>query len=285
MFVILKSDLMDYNPCRGGRAVMNLAEWAFTKSINLTFALIPQPLPSPSRLAAARLVAHRGVHETGLALENSQKAFDLCLENKIWAAELDVRFTADNVPIVVHDENGLRNWRQDITFASATFADVREKIPGIMTLAEVVARYGRKLHLMIEIKENHASRPDRVEVLAGTLAPLRPLEDYHLLALEPKILEPLNFAPKSCYLDVIWLDAGSLLRENRELNHGAVAGHFLFFSQARIDELRGRDVAVGVGFLESRNSLLREINRGVSFIFTDCALRLQKILTGLAPNS
>jgi glycerophosphoryl diester phosphodiesterase len=257
---------------------MNFVEWVINSIISTVFATIPYPRPSQKALKAARVVAHRGAHK-GLARENSLRAFELCIENKIWATELDVRFTADDEPIIVHDENGLRNWQKDITFATSTFRDIRSKISEILTLEEVVSRFGKQLHLMIEIKENLSSQPHRVQKLARALAPLKPIEHYHLLALDPQILEPLTFAPKTSYLDVIWINPKTILKQNRTLNHGAVAGHFLFFSQKLIAELKTQQVAVGVGFLDSKNSLYREINRGADYIFTDHALHIQKILS------
>ncbi len=270
---------------------MNILEWVVNQSISLLYALWPQPKPGLDRLRNCRLVAHRGVHrETsdgvnpGPPLENSARSFELCVENQIWAAELDVRFTSDNEPLITHDPTAGRLWhRPDIIYSKCTFAEVRRELPEVLHLREVVERFALnsspRLHLMIEIKENLSGQTARINKLKSVLTALKPEVDYHLLALNPLILEPLNFCPKSAYLDVIWLDSNTVIRANRELGHGAIAGHFLFFGQEKITELQKSGVKVAVGFLDSKNSLYREINRGVDFIFSNHPLRLKKILS------
>ncbi|OFZ15937.1 MAG: hypothetical protein A2Z20_10790 [Bdellovibrionales bacterium RBG_16_40_8] len=259
---------------------MNPFELAVNNSIGLFFALWPQPTPPNEKLLSAKIVAHRGVHENSLAIENSREAFQLAVNNKLWAIEFDVRFTQDNIPIISHDpDNGRLFGCPDIVFAQVDFLTLRKKLPQIISLQEVVAEFGRKIHFMIEIKDSLHHSPLRIKSLQQILATLTPKKDYHLLSLDPDYLEALTFfAPKDAMMDVIWLDSKKIMKKNNELNHGAIAGHFLFFNKTQIKDLQEKNKLVGVGFLDSRNSFYREINRGVDFVFTDKPLRLKKVI-------
>jgi len=240
---------------------MSLIETVLNSIISFIFRLWPQSRPTPEQLKNCKIVAHRGVHENGLAKENTLQAFALAWQNKIWGVELDVRFTKDHVPVVRHD---------DIT---------QHKIePDMPTLEQVIAQFGRKLHLMIEIKEDLKNRPQDIAALRTVLRGLQPTIDYHLLTLNPDNLECIDFCPKSAFMDVIWLSPAKTFEKNDLLGHGAIAGHFLFIGKKTINRLKAQDKVVGVGFIDSRNSLYRELKRGVNFIFTDHPLRLNRIL-------
>jgi glycerophosphoryl diester phosphodiesterase len=52
-------------------------------------------------LAARPVIAHRGA--SGYAPENTLSAFELAIAQGADALELDVRLTADGVPVVIHD--------------------------------------------------------------------------------------------------------------------------------------------------------------------------------------
>ncbi len=258
---------------------MSPVEWILDSAISTAFALWPQLPPPTEKLRSVKIVAHRGVHENNLARENSIAAFRLALKNKIWAIELDVQFTKDNVPVVQHDSSCKRLFhRADISISKVDFAYLRDQLPDIATLEEVIAEFGNKLHLMIEVKDNLNKNPERVERLRSTLSLLTPLDDYHLLSLSPEYLEPLTFAPKAALLDVIWLQPKNVFLKNEKFKHGAIAGHFLFFSDKQLQSLKAQHKQIGVGFIKSRNSLYREINRGVDYIFTDHPLKLMSYL-------
>lgn len=259
---------------------MNLFERGLNTIINFAFQLWPEPKPKAESLQRARLVAHRGVHENNLARENSMFAFELAHEHQIWAIELDVRFTHDGVPVVHHDADADRLFgRPDIRIADVTLEQLRSAVPEIPTLEEVISKFGKKLHLMIEIKESHLRSPQNRQNLVRLLNPLQPGDDYHLLSLEPQELEPIAAdIPKNVFMDVIWIDAASTIRYNNDLGHGAIAGHFLFFNTKRRETLRQQGKQIGTGFIQTRKILYRELNKGVDFIFTNHPLTLKRYL-------
>jgi glycerophosphoryl diester phosphodiesterase len=261
---------------------MGPLEYILNLTIGTFYALYPQQRPNKQQISNAKLVAHRGVHEKNLAKENSLEAFDLAVKNNIWAAELDIHFTSDNVPVVNHDPDGARLFgRPDIVIAAISFEKLRAEIPEILSLEEVIKKFSPQLHLMIELKVDLRIQPQHKDSLKKVLQNIRPVTDYHLLSLNPDFLIPIDFASKEALLDVIWLNAKGIIQKNYDLGHGAIAGHFLFFSNADIKRLHTQGKKVGVGFLDSKNSLYRELCRGADFIFTNHPISLNKHLKDL----
>lgn len=227
-----------------------------------------------------RLVAHRGAHEEGVAIENTLEAFDLCIERRVWGVELDVHLTRDREPVIHHDPHcGRLYGRPDLRIAEVDFATLRANVPQIPHLGEVVERYGGRMHLMLEIKESWRERPEVPEVVSHMLAPLEPERDFHLLSLIPDHLEGFRTIPAGAYVDVAWLNPGETIARNLELGHGAVSGSFVFLGPRRLQALREAGRKIGTGFVESPGALRREVARDVDWVFTDRILRLQPLVT------
>lgn len=112
------------------------------------------------------LIAHRGAMAE--APENVAPAFDRAFESGVDGIEFDVQLTADNVPVVFHDQGleritGKKGRVADYTLAELETMDfgrwfseafAGEKIP---TLRSVVERYAKRGILMIELKSGPVS--------------------------------------------------------------------------------------------------------------------------------
>lgn len=271
LFIFLRDKMRSTHEKKPGLdKQMNLFEWLANSIISLFFALWPRRRPRAEILKNAKIVAHRGVHENGLAPENSLKAFDLATKNNLWGIEFDVRMTADHVAVVQHDP-----------LPPLTFAELSQQQPHLPKLEAIVQKFGGRLHFMIEIKDDFSTSPESVQALKNELSCLTPGQDYHLISLRPEYLEPLSFAPKSAYIDIIWLNPRDIFSANHKLGHGGLAGHFIFISDQQINELHRLGRKVGVGYPNSKFSLYRELNRNVDYIFTNHPLRLKKHLDPL----
>jgi glycerophosphoryl diester phosphodiesterase len=106
----------------------------------------------------ANVYAHRGASIE--FPENTLAAFRRALELGVEGIELDVRLSADGVPMVIHDTTVGRTTNGTGTVAEMTLAELQaldagtgERIP---TLAEVLDLVGNRVHVDIEIKADTA---------------------------------------------------------------------------------------------------------------------------------
>ena len=243
------------------------------------FARWPQPRPSPERLRGCKLIAHRGVHDNRRVLENTLAAFDRAVQNRLWGIEFDVRWTRDLQPVVIHDRDCRRVWGRDTIVAQTTLVQLRSQLPGIPTLAETVERYGRRLHLMVEIKsEPYPNPPVQRRVLKALLAPLTPARDFHFLSLDVGMFQGLDFVSPHTCLPIAQLNPGRLSRVTIDRKYGGLTGHYLIIGHGLVSRHLRRGQQVGTGFIASRKCLYRELNRGVDWIFSNQAEQLQHML-------
>lgn len=226
-----------------------------------------------------RLVAHRGAHGPGGATENTLAAFQLCAGIGAWAVETDIHLTRDGEPVIHHDPDcGRLFGRPDLVIAATDFATLRAAVPDIPHLEEVIERFAGNLHLMLEVKESWRLRPEYPARVSAALKSLEPERDYHLLSLEPDYLEGFRDIPKSAFVDVAWMNAGAIIRQNLALGHGGVAGSFALLGSRRLAQLRAAGRGVGTGFVENGGALRREVHRGADWIFTDHVVAMQELI-------
>ncbi len=247
------------------------------KTVDTVCARIPYPPADRARLAEARIVAHRGAHHGGI-IENTWPAFEAALELGAWGVELDVRWSADGVPVVMHDASPRRLFpavHQPIA-AMRSGALVRE-LPQVPLLEALVARLGGRLHLMIELKEPLDTAAKRAR-MARLLAPLTPVVDFHILSLEPVLFEGLGFLPPQCFLPVAQWNVHALSQQALMHGWGGITGHYLRLSDTLRQRHQAMGQALGTGFIRSENLLHREIGRGVDWVFTDHCHRLRPAL-------
>lgn len=255
--------------------LLGLAE----KMVDCFFAIIPQPKPSPQQIKQALLIAHRGAHDKSQGIiENTLPAFERAKALGCWGIELDVHSTADGIFVVHHDRNLKRLWHHNVTIDSLTFRELRACAPGIPLLAEVVDLYKQVLHLFIELKApvKHSGR------LQAILKACKAVEDYHLISLEPAFFNPLSFVDSRALL----LVAGhNNLRRLCELSlsqhYGGLLGNYLLCSTKIRAQLQQAHQHCGVGFIDSKNTLYRELNRNMTWLFTNKAQQLSQYLTPL----
>lgn len=240
--------------------------------VDFLYAIRPQRRPAPDRFAHAKVVAHRGVHDNRLVDENTLEAFQLALNLKLWGVELDVRWTSDLVPVVIHDTNTTRVFGKSLTIGKAPFANLRHQFPEIPTLAEVIDLCAGKIHLMLELKSEVFPAPQQQKkILQDILGNLSPGKEFHILSLEPHVIETFNIFPPSTYILVAETNTRKIFELIRERQLGGMAGHYALCRTDILRELKRHDRKIGTGFVSSRNVLNRELERGVDWIFTNHA--------------
>lgn len=141
------------------------------------------------------IVAHRGIPCE--APENTLASFQRAIELGADAVEMDVRLTADHIPLVYHyfylDENtSLTGAIFDFTLAQLRTVEVyckgnpTIKTGHISTLEEILDTIGGKIDLEIEIK---GPEPESAEIIGGVLNQFKDLwSTIELTSYEPALL-------------------------------------------------------------------------------------------------
>jgi glycerophosphoryl diester phosphodiesterase len=252
---------------------------AAMSAVDLFTAAVPRRLPDKNALRQCRIISHRGENDNREILENTMAAFEAARAAGVWAIECDIRWTRDLVPVIHHDPGCERLFGDPVKVASLGFSELRQRFPQIPALCELIEEFGGNTHLMLEIKGEHYPAPERQKaILQATLSSLEPGGDYHILLLAPELVNRVDFLPRSvCYL-VAELNVARLSRYALENGFGGLTGHYLMLTE----NIRQRHMAagqrIGTGFIHSRNALFRELNRGVDWIFSNQAVKVQGIL-------
>ncbi|MDO9565836.1 MAG: glycerophosphodiester phosphodiesterase family protein [Candidatus Desulfaltia sp.] len=261
-------------------------ENSFHSVVNSVYANLPQALPGEEQLSNCKIISHRGEHDNKNIFENTLPAFDTVIDQGIWGIEFDVRWTRDLQPVVFHDRNLKRVFGSSIEISEVTLAELQANFPMIPSLDEVVSRYGKKSHLMVEIKEGVYNDPVfQNQVLQDIFSPLEPQSDFHFLSIMPEMLTLIDFIPATTFLLISQLNARSLSEMSIRKNYGGITGHYLFLTDNIVKKHKKHRQMVGTGFINSKNCLFREINRGVNWIFSNNAVELQSICNSLLPFS
>jgi len=260
-----------------------LEQW-FLKRVDQWIDRRPQRPVPPQRLARARIVAHRGAYDNQQVFENTIPAFERFQSAGGWGIELDVRWTSDGVPVISHDPDGRRLFDGDRAIADMDLETLRQRLPLVPTLADIVTRFGGRLHLMVEIKclPPRGQRPSAA-LLQRHFEGLTPSRDYHFLSLDYRLLQRLAFTPQEACIPIARVTSGKVRRKAEIYGWGGVAGHYALIRRRQVEALHRRGFRVGTGFVNSPNSLHRELDRGVDWLFSDRPLVLQRLVSSVLP--
>ena len=244
------------------------------------------PVPEPDRLRNCKIISHRGEHDNQVILENTMRAFEAAVEAGVWGIELDIRWTRDSEPVVFHDGDLLRLYGTGDPIQAFTMDGLKHEFPSIVHLSEIVSRLGERVHLMIEIKQQAWPGPgEQSRRLQQVLRPLSPVRDYHLLALQPRILLPFSRFPPETLVVVAEGWPAAHARWVLQNHWGGTCGHYLLMNRSILRKHHHIGRKIGTGYVRSRNCLFRELNRGVDWIFSNDAGHLIKIMDALAKVS
>lgn len=246
------------------------------------YARWPQPVPSMERLQQCRIVSHRGHYDNQRVFENTIAAFDRDQNEGVWGIEFDLRWTKDLHPVVIHDTDLHRVFGSSLVIRQTSLAELKSECPLVPSLDEMIQRYGKKLHLMAEIKaELYPDAVQQNQILKNMFSSLEPEKDYHLLTLTPEMFKLIAFVPKSAFIPIARFNFLRLSKLAIEQNYTGLAGHYLLLTAFRLKKHRKSQQKLGTGYINSKNCLFRELNRGVEWVFSDNAVELQKIVNQL----
>jgi glycerophosphoryl diester phosphodiesterase len=246
------------------------------------YARWPQAVPDIERLQHCKIISHRGDYDNRNVFENTIAAFDRARDQGVWGIEFDVRWTKDLNPVAIHDADLRRVFGLDLGIRQVTLAELKSCCPQVPSLAEIIQRYGKKMHFMIEIKaENYPDPAGQNRVLAGLLSDLEPEKDYHLLTLQPEMFNLIQSVPRSALLPVAHFNFSQLSKMAIAQNYSGLAGHYVLLTRSRLKKHQKFEQKLATGYVNSKNCLFRELNRNVEWVFSDNAVELQKAVNQL----
>lgn len=260
-------------------------ETHFLHMLDHFYARWPQTMPTADRLQQCKIISHRGAYDNQRIFENTVAAFDRASAAGVWGIEFDLRWTKDLHPVVLHDTNLRRVFGADLDIHQATLAELKSECPLVPTLAELIPRYGKTIHLMIEIKAEVYPDPARQNrILKKLFSPLQPVQDFHLLTMTPRMFNVIECVPRTAFLPVAHFNFFQLSKLAIEQNYSGFAGHYVLLTRSRLIRHKAFMQNLATGYVNSKNCLFRELNRGVEWIFSDNAVELQKVVNQLLEN-
>ena len=239
----------------------------------------PRRTPANERLQGCKIISHRGQYDNMRVMENSLTAFEKAEAGGVWGIELDVRLTRDQIPVVFHDADLQRLFGVEQRLEHLSYNDLQTRYNEIPSLEQVVRRFGGKLHLMIEIKQQPGiAEAHPIALLRKILAPLQPVQDYHLMTLNPQSVPLESIAPRQALVAIAYYLPHGLSRWVSTQEWGGLCAHYALMSNRRVDKHKRHGQCIGTGYAASRNCLYRELNRGIDWIFSNDAVELQGML-------
>lgn len=226
-------------------------------------------------LPPARIIAHRGAWKERGCLENTFAAFDRARESGVWGLEFDVRFTKDDIAVVHHDETLLRTFGRPLAIANITHMTLQHEAPTVPTLEDVICEYAGSMHLMIEIKGTRSEfNGTRLKRLGDLTAVMTPQENFHMMSLEPEMLEILTehvgFSRQSL-VSIGTTNVQEISDLTLERGYKGFTCHWATMTPTLLHRHHSVRQMCGDGFTASRASLHREWARGLDWIFTNHA--------------
>jgi len=216
------------------------------------------------------------VYDNKTVFENTLEALEGVKRSGIWGVEIDLRWTKDLVPVVIHDKTLERLFNSPIRVSEQNFSAIRNSFPMFPSLEEVVDKYGKDLHLMVEIKKEHYPDPAyQNRVLTDIFRDLRPMETFHLISLNPEMFDLISFVSPEVCLPISTTNLRAYSRLALTRGYGGINGHYLLVSNGVLFRHHRKNQKVGTGFVESVNCLFRELNRGVDWVYSNDAAQLQ----------
>ena len=262
--------------------ILSLLEAQLLQILDNFYARRPQPIPAKDRLQQCKIVSHRGDYDNLTVFENTFSAFDRAIAQGVWGIEFDLRWTRDLYPVVIHDADLRRVFGSELEIRKTTLAELKSECASVPSLADTIRRYGKKTHLMIEIKAEVYPDPARQgRILKNLFSALEPEKDYHFLTMKPKMFDLIGFVPESAFLPIARFNFPRLSSLAIRQNLGGIAGHYFLLTAARQKKHQKLRQKMGTGYVNSKNCLFRELNRNVEWVFSDNAVELQKIVNQL----
>ncbi len=207
------------------------------------------------------VIAHRGDHSS--APENSLEAFQRALDAGADGIELDVRTTADGVPVVMHDPSLRRTAGLKLRVSKSTSAQISkarlangEEVP---LFSDVVERFGGRTTLYVELKGRG------VAAEAERLALSKPGGRFVFSSFDARALEPVQGIPRA----LLWDKRGSPVGAASRLGCSEVHVRLRRLTARMVPQAHVKGLSILVWDVGDKAGVLRAARMDVDGIITD----------------
>jgi glycerophosphoryl diester phosphodiesterase len=200
------------------------------------------------------LLGHRGSRAEPSSPENTFSSFDRALQDGCHGFEFDVRLTADGHAVICHDPK-----YRGLTIAQS----VKEQLPELLVLEDVLARYAAKAFLDVELKV-----PGLEEKTRSALRSHPAAHGCVISSFLPEVLQQFRGCEKSIALGLICDRRDSLVLW-RELAVDYVIPKHSLVSRELLDQVHGEDKKLFVWTVNARSDMLRFADWGVDGVISD----------------
>lgn len=234
-------------------------------------------------------IAHRGA--SAAAPENTLAAFERALELGADGIELDVRLSADRVPVVIHDATVDATTDGSGRVANMTVAQLQRLDAGswfglsyadlrIPTLEEVLAAVGSELLVNIELKGSGLAGRRLVRAVVELVEGFRLTERVLISSFNPLHLVHVHRAAPGIPTGLLYsgrffpVFAQAVSPQPYAALHPGVA----VLDRKHVDWIRRHDYRVHVWTVDNPSDMRRLISWGVDAIITNVPHLLHKLL-------
>lgn len=232
------------------------------------------------------IVAHRGIPME--APENTIASFQRAKELGADAVELDVRLTADKVPVVYHYYYLQENTSASGTIFNFTLAQLRDvkvfcknnpavNVGRISTLAEILEMFSGKIGFEIEIK---GPEPESPKIIGDILNQFKDFwHTFEITSYEPALLLELQKVCPGITVDLLfprsesWMGLDVVqyqaIHSSRLAHARAVHLHPGQLSEEVVDALRKQSIEIHVWDVNDEQTLQTIARFGIPRICTD----------------
>ncbi len=130
--------------------------------------------PQGSKIFKNTMYAHRGLHDKSQGIpENTMLAFKKAVDEG-YGIELDVRLTADGIPVIMHDDSLKRMCEADIKLSKSNYEDIKNIKIGTSDettplFSDFLNLVGGKVPLLVELKTTENNSPELCSAVFGEL--------------------------------------------------------------------------------------------------------------------
>lgn len=241
-------------------------------------------------------IAHRGASGPGLAPENTLAAFERAVQLGVDAVEIDVRVTADGVPVVLHDATLDRTTDREGPVAELTLAQVRQADAGawcgaafggqrVPTLVEVLDLLRHRALAVVELKADFVAERvlkviDDVAALDGVVLQSFSTQSVRRVkALAPEV--PTALLVGELPTSPSRIRARRLVREVLGVGANALSIWHATLTPPFFEEMRKRGITVWTWTVDEEVVMRDVIQMGVQGVITNCPDRLNRVLADL----